>query len=172
MRFIKQRDTYGCGPVTVINALRWAGEKTPYNRYYEDLCKLCKTSPNGCSERAFDWVLREMGDEYYSTRRVTRPTLKQVETHLRTGGIVVMNTRVKKTRLKNGPRGGWKWNEQRHLYILADVSDSGRIFEVIGKNPEGPVSQFLFRWQLQEKEFRQGKTDKSFKGWFLTKREK
>lgn len=170
MRFIKQREEFSCGPVVIINALRWAGEYTPIHKYFVDICQLCKCSyARGSSELAFDWVLRNMGEAYFTTRRVTRPTLKQVEDHLRAGGIVVMNTREELRRLKDSRYGNRQWYARRHLYILADVSDSGTVFEAFNRYPEGPISQPIFRQQLKN-EFRRGRKDRAFKAWFLNKK--
>lgn len=44
MRYCVQRNEFSCGPILIINALKWAGEKITYRKDYKELCELLKCS--------------------------------------------------------------------------------------------------------------------------------
>jgi|15BtaG_2_1085339.scaffolds.fasta_scaffold46470_2 hypothetical protein len=42
MRYVKQRNNTSCGPIAVLNALKWAGFKFTMKNSYKRLAKKCK----------------------------------------------------------------------------------------------------------------------------------
>lgn len=59
MRYIKQRDTYSCGSVAVINALKWAGYKITYNSHIKRIKKLTRNNIDGVRNEDMIKALRK-----------------------------------------------------------------------------------------------------------------
>ena len=56
IRYIKQRDKYSCGPVAIMNVLKWAGAEFSYQgkiKLFQQLC-FCKPS-NGTSHASLNY---------------------------------------------------------------------------------------------------------------------
>lgn len=47
MRYVKQKDKYACGPIAVLNALKWAGASAPYKKTFKRLKKLTDCTIGG-----------------------------------------------------------------------------------------------------------------------------
>jgi hypothetical protein len=157
-RYTRQRDQFRCGPVAIMNALKWAGKKCSYDELRDPLTRSCKCkSPHGTKHRNFDAVLREAGKKLYSVRRVYHPTLAEIESHLRGGGAIVLN---------------YKWGKNkydRHFHLLTGVSPSGDFFYTVNNFPLVPVLYRLDRKMFKKHNLRFQRTDSMYKGWFLEK---
>ena len=128
IRWLRQRDTFRCGPVALVNIMKWAvlNEFDGY-RVNEKLAKgyltklCCDLRPDimGVYPRKFETVLRrikgvEVEDVYCQpSRRIIRNTLKN-------GGIVALHSSY----FKNG-------EEWRHWSLITGVDDQGKIYELI-----------------------------------------
>lgn len=157
-RFTKQRDRYSCGPVAILNALRWCGMDAPYKEVIDILQKVCNCEPGrGTNHPDFDQALRFFGTDLFRVRRVSRPRLAEIEEHLREDGCVILNYRW--------TRGG---NWFRHFSLVNGVSPSGRTFYLVNDSTVGPAQQALRRQDFVKEILRYQRVDHHFKGWFLT----
>ena len=93
-RYCKQKDLHSCGPVLVLNSLKWAGEKVTHDGTITPLKILCgQKRGSGTSTRNFIQALRIVGDKMFQTLTIRprrKPTLKEMEQHLRKGGAVAL----------------------------------------------------------------------------------
>lgn len=162
VRYVKQRDHYSCGPVAIMNILKWVGVKFNYRDRIEVLQEACKCSPpRGTKHAAFDKALRlvaELLPVDICVRRVHRPKLCQIEEHLRSGGAVVLNYR-------------WEADEEgfsRHFMLLTKVYGDGKYFLTVNDNRQGPAVRAIHRQTFKKVNLRFQRTDRHYKAWFVS----
>lgn len=109
-RYCKQRDQYRCGPIAILNALKWAGKKVTYKKHIERLTRECKCkAPKGTWWFDITRVLRKYGFSIYKRRVLSA---KEIKKHLSNGGAIIVNAYW--DRKKN----------QRHFFLL--LSNEGK----------------------------------------------
>ena len=88
-RPLTQRDLYSCGPIAVMNALRWSGKRVPYGDLgkYKRMCRHKKDL--GSLDRNIDKVLRRASG--IRVRFRNGPRADVVDSWLRGGGAVVFS---------------------------------------------------------------------------------
>ncbi len=164
IRFVKQRDQYRCGPIAILNALKWAGARVSSSDYLDYLTELsvCGPSPRGTWHKTFDRALRVAGEDFYSTRRIYYPTLGEIESHLQDGGAIVLNYywRIDKEKVSS-----------RHFQFLVGISPSGDAFYSVNRGGKQPTLQRLTRETFKKDDLRFQRVDENYKAWFLTKEE-
>lgn len=97
IRYTKQNNNYGCGPIAIINLLKWSGHRATIKTHYEFLEKACATKDpdgheySGTKAKDFDRVLHQVGKRV-SLKVVHRmiPTYRGIVNHLEKGGSVVL----------------------------------------------------------------------------------
>jgi len=161
MRYVKQRDKSSCGPVAIMNVLKWAGYKFSYEKTIGLLRDACGWRPAfGTKQADFDRGLRGTVTRFgINVRRVYCPRIGAVEDHLREGGIVIVNYLW-----RNKKRG-----EHRHFMILSGVSDSGKMFTLLNDNSKGQAIRRERRASVKKNVFRFQRTDPHFKAWFISR---
>lgn len=163
MRYLRQRKSYTCGPIAILNAIRWAGGVARYDMI-EDYIERCRCVPPwGTKHNAFERVLREEGEGLFKVRRVYRPTIPQITAHLLNDGAVILNYR-------SGKKGKDRRKEMRHYYLLIESSPFGMIFGTVNRNENTPAFSEIAVMTLQE-DCKHRRSDPSFKAFFLTKEE-
>lgn len=155
-RYIKQRDKYSCGPVAVFNSLRWAGADVSSSYVYDlkDKCKLeVSEEKQGVEHYDFDRVLREEGIDLFRVDLILKPRMSEIETHLQTGGALVLN---------------YAWEEGRHYTLVTEESETGKTFEMVNEFSKRPTVVKVRRKTFVERclSFR---NDITAKAWLLTK---
>ena len=83
IRYVRQQDDFRCGPIAILNALKWA---YPYrsighskSRNLKSLCIMCKTDRQGTIPDEFHTALK---DFFPYVRRILKPTITQINRHL------------------------------------------------------------------------------------------
>lgn len=162
MRYVKQRDHYSCGPVAIMNVLKWVGVRFNYQERIKVLQEACDCVPTrGTRHAAFDRALRlaaKLVTADVRIRRVHRPKLSQIEEHLRSGGAVVLNYR-------------WKTDEKgfsRHFMLLTKVYGSGKYFLTVNDRTDGPAARGIHRATLKKFNLRFQRPDTHYKAWFVS----
>ncbi len=115
MRYTLQRSVSDCGPVAVLNALRWAGRPAPYSQV-KDLRRKLKlgTKQEGVDlGRMNQFLTREC--RYLKGKKVK--TFREMERHLEKSGIVLLRFCWSKT---NG-----------HYCLITRRLKEGKIFETV-----------------------------------------
>lgn len=102
IRYAKQRDATSCGPVALVNVLKWAGTDTTLSEV-KGLRKVLGTQrkPEGTSTHQMDYLLRAYEDfkVYELITAKERPTLKWLDKHLDAERIAVI---------------GYYWKRNKH----------------------------------------------------------
>jgi hypothetical protein len=92
MKYLKQNDKYSCGPVALINALKWAGEVKNGGALRKRLIAACKCKPpRGCYTDDFEQALTDLNT--FDFQRKEFPELEDLDNHLDRGGAVLLRTR-------------------------------------------------------------------------------
>lgn len=159
-RYVKQRDKYSCGPVALMNILKWGGSLLSYDDQRDPLTTLCKcTSDDGTKWGKFDQALRKVSKRHkgFTVEKVRRPTLTEIEEHLRAGGALVLNYHWQ-----------YRGKEDRHYSIVVGVSDSGRSFRVVNGRKRGRAAKWIRREKFKNWEQRFQRTDPHHQAWFIS----
>ena len=78
-RWIRQQDTFRCGPVAVANALKWAGIPCSWKRDKDYLSELCRVNRTwGTKPKDFENALREASGGTFAVRRRKRFKINEV----------------------------------------------------------------------------------------------
>jgi hypothetical protein len=158
-RYIKQRDNFRCGPVAVINSLRWAGADISTNYVYELTDKCLATPTNGGTPHyAFDRILREDGKGLLNVDLILKPRMYEIEDHLKKGGVAVLNY------VWFDERDG---DSHRHYVLITEESKSGRTFEVVNDFKTRPAATKIRRKTFAK--YFDFRNDETAKAWLLTK---
>ncbi len=161
-RYVKQRDHFRCGPVAILNALKWAGAKVSSSDYLDYLTELsaCGPPPRGTWFKTFDRALRVAGESFYSVRRIYYPTLGEIESHLQDDGAIVFNHY-------------WRTDKKdvsgRHFQLLIGMSASGDSLYSVNRGSKQPALQRLTRETFKMDDLRCQRVDPHYKAWFLTR---
>ena len=90
-RYIKQKDKSSCGPIAILNILRWKGEAWATQSYLPVIKILCGWSKDGTYPTRMQSVMRALSIKYKVT---THLTLKEVDKHIDDGGIFLIGYAV------------------------------------------------------------------------------
>lgn len=90
MRFVRQRDNFTCGPVSIFNALKWAGFSSTYKQHFFKIKFYCKTTYDwGTTPENITKTLSKYS-KYLSFSRKELITLKEIDVHLNNGGAIIL----------------------------------------------------------------------------------
>jgi hypothetical protein len=90
IRYVKQKDKSSCGPVAILNVLKWAGGDHVTYKSLPYIRKVCETDEGGTDSGNFSVVLLRAGAERFSTRWILQPDHETVFSHLANGGAIVI----------------------------------------------------------------------------------
>jgi hypothetical protein len=160
-RYARQQDNFRCGPVGILNALKWSGVAATVDRTLPYLCGLTGCVDGGVRHREMDKALREAGCGHFTTRLVRRPKLHEIENHLKSGGAIIVNYYWEKKRRDY-------IETSRHYVLISDISPSGTYFGMVNYEKVRPTYQRVHRNTIKKHVLRYQRVDKIFKAWFLT----
>lgn len=92
IQYLKQPNTYTCGPIALHNLILWTQFQVPKDLSYEKLEQLCQIKlPLGTSCRHFEAALAQI-QRQLDLQIVYRkqPTYRQITSHLEGGGIMIL----------------------------------------------------------------------------------
>ena len=149
-----------CGPVAIINALRWAGQKAPYSLSKSKIRKACKwNSGKGTRHTNFEKALRKFGGKYFSIRKKKRPTLKEMRKHLSAGQAIVLSY-------------AWESGGERSRHFSLLIPHDGFVYRV-NSYRKGPAAVLVGEGSFRRYELRFQRTKEcGLVGWFLNRRER
>lgn len=169
-RYAKQRDKYCCGPVAILNALKWSGQNVAYEKNIRALKALTGQTPkHGTSNTNLYRALRVIGGKIFQSMRIRprlRPTLPEIEEHVRKGGAVLLQYNWID---KNGSQSPEKWNFSGHYILITEVSPSGHRFEVINGYTSTPAARRIGREKFKRDMLGFQRGNPGVRGWFLTR---
>lgn len=91
VRFVKQRDRFRCGPVAILNALKFFGKKCDYS-YLKRISNSCHCwGKDGTKSGKFDKALRRLGKRFFRVRRTYNCSFDKIDGALRKNKLVIVN---------------------------------------------------------------------------------
>lgn len=120
-RYVTQPSLMSCGPVAIINALKWAGFPATLKNDYKWLAEVldCEDE-SGCVHPDVDRCLRDEGKNLFTVHGVPCPSIKEIEAHLRKEDRAVLISCIWRNK-KNS-------EEALHATLFLKISRSGRSF--------------------------------------------
>lgn len=100
-RYVKQNDDYSCGPIAIINALKWIGRKASYGSL-KRIQKACHCDEDGSSEWNLLRCLRKMGID---VRILHNPRAMDLDLLLEQGKSMIVSYYFKNNGYWNGHKG-------------------------------------------------------------------
>lgn len=91
VRYVRQKDYTSCGPIALINILKWIGVNVTYNNFIEMARGLCGHEPGhegGTRDHGMMIAFRKLRISY---SRRKNPTLAQIDFHLDSGDIILLD---------------------------------------------------------------------------------
>lgn len=124
IRYVKQQNKYSCGPIAIINAIKWSGHKFAMKANLRLVIRAsgCEKILGCRRSRCFDHALRVFGDKKFKVKLKICPSIRFIENHLRQPGtaIIVNISRFDNHKVLQG-----------HYILITKVSRSGKSFIVI-----------------------------------------
>ena len=88
IRYTKQPDNYGCGPIAILNALKWAGKRATLATHYKALVRRCKSKDpdghefNGTTAQNFQDTLKYVSQKSFTVEKVHQPGINRIRKEL------------------------------------------------------------------------------------------
>lgn len=86
MRYLKQRDEFRCGPIAIINAMKWLKMKASAHSYLKQICEECNTDREGTAPVRFGKIL----PKYIRAHYVEEPVLIALDNYLNMGRAFIL----------------------------------------------------------------------------------
>ncbi len=82
-RFIRQPNSYSCGPTAILNSAKWCGLSFTTQKHLKVITALCETSTDtGTEEPQFERTLRAVTRGFLRVNRRDCPTLAGIKSYL------------------------------------------------------------------------------------------
>lgn len=121
IRYIKQRDDTSCGPVAIINVLKWLGCKVTYK--YLDMARfLCKwydgsTGESGTTDRGLRHALNIL--KIHAIHKSSK-SLKILDRHIEKGGIAIVEYVIPGCSIEKGWHFALCVGKENDSYIIVN----------------------------------------------------
>lgn len=96
VKFTKQRNGSGCGPVAILNAIKWANpdKSFSYEKYYPLLAEACNTTKEGTNSINFKRTLYVAGKvkKYFDIKQLRKFDWRKINKHLKSGGGIILGS--------------------------------------------------------------------------------
>ena len=120
MRYCKQRDSYSCGLVAVLNSMKWVGVRVSYDWVKPKQRTRGFSKILGIGVKNLSSLLRRSLQDECDIRFAAPPTYGCVKKHLEQGGIIILCSAYNTNPDTDG-----------HYFLLTDVTSSGKTYTTI-----------------------------------------
>lgn len=79
----------GCGPIAILNVLKWAGVPTSYRKHYPKVAQMCECI-EGTQRSTFEKTLKSLAKGLFSVTAIRGPTLKEFYNMVDCGAAAVL----------------------------------------------------------------------------------
>ena len=155
MRPIRQRDSFRCGPVAIVNVRKWLGQKVTYRDVFPLSKKMATTPHSGTAGSILEKELKQCGGK---VKRIIHPSVKELNDHIDRGGIVLLRYRWENTKdgegyhygvfIKRTPKYFIGWNIIRNQTV-SRVS-AKRMQQYLRKTKRGGTT-YPWAWLIERK---------------------
>lgn len=88
MKYTQQRTNYDCGPVAIINALKWAGENISYSKSKNFFKRICDSE--GTDLDAFHLLVKHPNSAFRCVKGYKALNLGHIRKHLKLGQACII----------------------------------------------------------------------------------
>jgi hypothetical protein len=127
IRYLKQPDLSGCGPIAIMNALKWANIKVTL-RQYLNFRKLCLTDRDGSGTDEIKITIAKQ--KRIKSKFVKSVTLKQINTALDSGQSIILGYCSKSK--TNSKKNGSSW--EGHFIFIANKT--AKTYTIVNHAPD------------------------------------
>ena len=155
-RYVGQRDGFSCGPISILNVLKWAGYDVT-SKYLADLKRYCKTDKGGTDTKNITKVLQRYSKLKYQC--VPFIKVQDLHNHIKNGGsaIVEISWFDKKKKETTG-----------HYYAIVGILEYGNVVSYKAINWKIGFTQNFADRKAIVKEFRKCmKSEENPKAWLI-----
>ena len=92
-RYSKQYNYFSCGPIALLNALKWAGCNYSLKNDLKRIKKLCKLDNDGVLVSDFHSALKKESKNILKYKRYIKFSINNMISHLNNGGSIILNYR-------------------------------------------------------------------------------
>lgn len=89
-RYCRQIGSSDCGPIAILNILKWAGLSVTLKEYLPYLNTVCRIDNFGTPLHRFNAMILKLRKNRFQARYRKQPRLDQIEKHLAQGGSVLI----------------------------------------------------------------------------------
>jgi hypothetical protein len=90
IRYCKQRDNYSCGPVAILNVIKWTDSNWFTYSMLPAIQSVCKTDKNGTYDNNFNNALKYFEQiDYFKVVKARNTHLTRIQEHLENGGTMI-----------------------------------------------------------------------------------
>lgn len=137
VKYIKQHDSYSCGPVAIANVYRWLERPSPSLKKLSQVVRCQK--PHGTQPHHFSIGLITLTKPFLAIDWFGKNSIHHIQKHIQKGGAVVINFQV----AEECPR---------HYALVVGISKTGKSFHVVNILPTKSGSP-VYRMSLKRFEF-------------------
>lgn len=158
-RYVRQKDQFSCGPIAIMNALKWAGIRTTYKTHFREIRTLCKTTASwGTTPENMTATIRKYCRCLNFTTK-SLVTLREIDEHLASGGAVILEYWFRDEMDYDG-HYVFIFREHGHDFIAANA--------MLGSPAAQPCPRGMLKSMLSCKKYRHTGSPSA---WFLTRNE-
>lgn len=110
-RWIAQRNLYSCGPIAILNTLKWIGYPVSYKNGYEHWMKKCRCTNDGTHQHRFQNCLNERKNATITSKQL--PTINAIEEAISHDAVVIMKSSYLLEKKIEG-----------HFFIISEMTDN------------------------------------------------
>jgi hypothetical protein len=111
IRWIAQKNLYSCGPVAILNTLKWIGFPISYKQNYKFWKKKCRCTEGGTHQHYFQICLNNIKNATIISKNL--PTIESIEHALASEQIIIMKSSYVLDKRKI----------EGHFFIISNMTD-------------------------------------------------
>lgn len=158
IRYVGQKDGCNCGPISILNILKWCGYNAT-KKYLKDLKKYCKTTRAGTKSKNISFTLCRY--KKIKSKFVNKINLRILDIYLDSGHAALIL------------QSKWTKDEpERHYFIIIEKKEKfGRIYyKTINWGPDKKVA-YLTRKKMVKVFKRSLRGNKDPRGWLVKRKD-
>jgi hypothetical protein len=140
--YVKQRNSFSCAPIAIINIGKWLGLPWTYEKQYKLFVEQMKCDKDGISPKEFVRTLKTLDAKFDMFGQME---LADIEKALEKGSIVAISSK-------------WYYDGKPQIHLMLVVKQSLFSFQVVNAHDDlgsGMVAKQWFEKKVFEKEYLQ-----------------
>lgn len=162
--FFRQKDEFSCGPIAILNAVRWASRRKRIDKLRILVNAVCQCFTDGTPHTIFNVLLRQIGriTNLYKVVKFSKKNsvnIQAIDSHIHRGGCIVVSSYVDYGCSKDG-----------HYYLVTAISGKRKPRYLAINYEDGRIATWITRKHLLKNLERVDKSVDWPAVWFLSRR--